>query len=629
MNKNTLIILTLLMFASSAFCADFAPTVLKITAPANITSHNPVDGVTVPVTISGRDAAVWLVINTKDQGANIKNVRNGFLGWHYVNKIDTTVYVSQRMNLSQGTSEIKWDGRNLDGNTVAPMSYSYFLWGYDYKTPRVNAAQFIQIGWDWEGQMVQVYEKGTDGLPLANPMLAGAKAWWWCDDNVTYMRHGTQFKWILGSDPMDASLMQTTFCPIYKNKSYATTMSYGGPLFDPNDYNIFYQCAQKIKEKKDTMFKWTFVSGGDAVLDPTWLGWDNLTWEDNGVGAAEWSQKPSCYTDGNYIYIHSPGLHVLDLEWNRLRCVSFDGNVVMDKPMHEWYMPNDKDPQAYVNGAFHHIFSRNPNELFLLSYSSCLMQMINTSRLVNDPNDETDMVMFSNSNGDYFMDSGYSSSLIPTGYSPWFCLANRTTGEFNDIRRDSIAIDSNGFSVIGCSFYGMNSFGVMTQDGTAIGYMAFADDKFSNQAINGGGQLCDNGSAYDGLYFAGPFATTQDRWENTCQTYFTAFDSFGGKIEFLTDSVKENAPSEFKVSQNSPNPFNPSTSVSFTIPREGKVKAEVFNISGQKVATLLNGEVTSGRHSIVWNASGVSAGTYFCMINYGNVNRTVKMTLVK
>ncbi|MEE9432258.1 MAG: T9SS type A sorting domain-containing protein [Melioribacteraceae bacterium] len=63
-----------------------------------------------------------------------------------------------------------------------------------------------------------------------------------------------------------------------------------------------------------------------------------------------------------------------------------------------------------------------------------------------------------------------------------------------------------------------------------------------------------------------------------------------------------------------PNPFNPTTTVSFTIPNDSKVKIDIYNSLGQKVSELLNGNKNSGVHLLKWNGIGFSSGTYFAKI---------------
>jgi len=611
-----------------AFAADFTPQVMTITSPAEIEYHFDGSDLTIPFTLTGTPAAIWLVINTKGQAASIVGVRNGYLGWHYVNKIDTTIYVSSRYSRTPGATNVVWDGKDQDGNAADGDRYGcydYYLWGYNDQTPRQMASRYVMVGFDWEAQFTSVIEKGIDELPLANPLLVGSNVWWFSSGIYGNLPHGTTFKWELGGDPFDESLLQTTWMPIFTPDA-GNGLSYGAPCFNPENFSIFYNCVVNFVQLTNTFMKWQFVTDGEAIRDEYWLGWDEVTLEDKGCAIGVWSQKPSFYTDGNYIYSPSPGLHQKKEEWNKLRCVTFDGDFLWDKMMHDWYMPDDPNPHGYINGSFHFMASRVPYRWFLLSHTSCLHQMINTTRLVFDPDDEEDMVMFENRNGDYFMDSAYDPNVDPA----WYCLAD---DKVTSMRRDSIAIDRNGFNVIGVSYLGLNSFGVSTQDGTGIGYMRFADDTVSdNGNIKGGGLLVDNQLAYDGLYFCGPLTANTRSWTDPLMTSarYVASDSSHGVIhtQYMI-AVEDDAQAAFAVAQNSPNPFNPTTSIAFTVSAEGHVTVDIYNVAGQKVDTLVNGMMSTGRHSVVWDATGFSNGVYFYTVKSGDLSRTMKMTLLK
>lgn len=76
--------------------------------------------------------------------------------------------------------------------------------------------------------------------------------------------------------------------------------------------------------------------------------------------------------------------------------------------------------------------------------------------------------------------------------------------------------------------------------------------------------------------------------------------------------VEENSsPTVFSLDQNFPNPFNPSTTIRFSLPQSADVSLTVMNLIGERVATLLSGQVAQGSHSIQWNASGIPSGVYF------------------
>jgi hypothetical protein len=107
--------------------------------------------------------------------------------------------------------------------------------------------------------------------------------------------------------------------------------------------------------------------------------------------------------------------------------------------------------------------------------------------------------------------------------------------------------------------------------------------------------------------------------------------SQGGWV--LTGSFLEgdfaDLPSDFALHGNYPNPFNATTVIAYELPTEAQVKLEVYNLSGQKVATLVDSKQQSGYRSVVWDASQISSGVYFYKLTAGDYNETKRMMLVK
>ncbi len=91
----------------------------------------------------------------------------------------------------------------------------------------------------------------------------------------------------------------------------------------------------------------------------------------------------------------------------------------------------------------------------------------------------------------------------------------------------------------------------------------------------------------------------------------------------------ENLPDRFLLSQNFPNPFNPSTCIRYVVPHQGLVTLKVFDIMGKEVASLVDGERNQGEYTIEFNASVLSSGIYFYKLTAGSFVSTKKMILVK
>jgi hypothetical protein len=103
--------------------------------------------------------------------------------------------------------------------------------------------------------------------------------------------------------------------------------------------------------------------------------------------------------------------------------------------------------------------------------------------------------------------------------------------------------------------------------------------------------------------------------------------------DYSTTSVaaqhSHSTPDVFALSQNFPNPFNPSTSIQFYVPRSGHVLVEVFTLLGEKVETLVDTRVAAGDHVVMWNAHALQSGTYFVRLLYDGYSKVRKMVLVR
>ena len=88
-------------------------------------------------------------------------------------------------------------------------------------------------------------------------------------------------------------------------------------------------------------------------------------------------------------------------------------------------------------------------------------------------------------------------------------------------------------------------------------------------------------------------------------------------------------PTDISLNGAYPNPFNPSTTISFSLPAEMHVNLAVYDISGRLVAELMNEVKAADSHSIMWNAIDNSSGVYFVRLTAGNTVNTQKIMLIK
>lgn len=95
-------------------------------------------------------------------------------------------------------------------------------------------------------------------------------------------------------------------------------------------------------------------------------------------------------------------------------------------------------------------------------------------------------------------------------------------------------------------------------------------------------------------------------------------------------SSKFQIPDDYELKQNFPNPFNPSTKIEFFLKQSGKVRLDIYNLIGQKVAELINEELSAGFHYVNFNASDLASGIYIYQLKVGNkFTSAKKMILAK
>lgn len=86
---------------------------------------------------------------------------------------------------------------------------------------------------------------------------------------------------------------------------------------------------------------------------------------------------------------------------------------------------------------------------------------------------------------------------------------------------------------------------------------------------------------------------------------------------------------DYSLGQNFPNPFNPSTTISFSLPMRMFVSLKIFDVMGREVSTVVSEEMQAGNYSKLWNASGYSSGVYFYKLQAGGYTETKRLVLLR
>jgi hypothetical protein len=205
----------------------------------------------------------------------------------------------------------------------------------------------------------------------------------------------------------------------------------------------------------------------------------------------------------------------------------------------------------------------------------------------------------------------------------------------------SIAEDNQKTVWIGCdeallSFDGTN-WTVNNRDDGVVDYVnSMAFDKYNIKWIASysglwsfDGKVFKNHTDYDAHPVLSDIKIDEDGiiWGAGDGLYSFNPDSSNGVNDFRS-------PAEFLITGIHPNPFNPSTTISFSLPAAGKAQLAIFDITGQKVRTLISGDLSAGSHSAVWNGRdgdgcAVSSGVYFARLESGKSAQTMKMLLMR
>jgi hypothetical protein len=93
--------------------------------------------------------------------------------------------------------------------------------------------------------------------------------------------------------------------------------------------------------------------------------------------------------------------------------------------------------------------------------------------------------------------------------------------------------------------------------------------------------------------------------------------------------ISDDLPREYTLFTNYPNPFNPATEIEYDLPKAGRVTLNIYDITGKRVAALVDHDQAPGRYRVRFDASNLASGIYFCQLNAGEFTARNKMLLIR
>jgi hypothetical protein len=148
-----------------------------------------------------------------------------------------------------------------------------------------------------------------------------------------------------------------------------------------------------------------------------------------------------------------------------------------------------------------------------------------------------------------------------------------------------------------------------------------------------------NNGIFEKIGFVAGFGTTTDPKNYSFSdiglttgsyTYRLKQIDFDGTFTYSSEVTADvEIPIEYSLEQNYPNPFNPSTKIKFALPSETEVQLNVYNMLGQKVAEIFNGNLKEGYHEVVFDAGSLTSGIYFYRLETDQFVDVKKMIILK
>ncbi|TSA20795.1 T9SS C-terminal target domain-containing protein, partial [bacterium] len=223
-----------------------------------------------------------------------------------------------------------------------------------------------------------------------------------------------------------------------------------------------------------------------------------------------------------------------------------------------------------------------------------------------------------------------------TGIKIYVVPMLRTSTGYSAIRGSvqSATRPSNSLGKLGATvgIEGSLVYAVESTSGQVAGYgVTNTDGSFTVAELAPGTYIV----TVDKLDYSSSSITASPTYDATTGAAVSPTVSLNIDAVLVTEAAQEPlVPANYLLEQNYPNPFNPSTQILFGLPQLEKVSLTIYNVLGQKLATLVDGILTEGTHVVTWNGRDsrglqLPSGVYFYLLKTSNFTATKRMILMK
>jgi hypothetical protein len=226
--------------------------------------------------------------------------------------------------------------------------------------------------------------------------------------------------------------------------------------------------------------------------------------------------------------------------------------------------------------------------------------------------------------------AGFGTPCTSWGYRVTTCLigtAPNTDFAFRLNGTNVIPVELTSFTATSIS----NVVQLNWTTATELNNQGFSIERSSGEDFEAVGFIAGHGTTTEKMYYQ----FVDNNISSGSYSYRLKQVDFDGTFDYSNVvNVEIVAPAEFGLAQNFPNPFNPSTKISFGLAVDSKVKISIYNLLGEQVAILSNTDMTAGSHNVSFDATNLNSGVYFYKldasgINGQNFSSTKKMILTK